>query len=359
MLFSSKGACNVIYKIVIDGEDWYMKCDKSGNPFLQQSYVIPMRASDFEVFASFMLKRISPQNLKNDILDYEFADCLEFGISGCISKSFLKQNENLISFTPMLLVDLYNEKYGTKFKYLDYRDNCVNFASFYNTYYNYGEGFTDRYNGKFKISVQHIVKSMKDFCMEFGYKCNLKKMEIDLEKMVVCDYFISNYDRHAGNICFIIDEHKNLKLAPNFDNSLSNGAIWDFYENTYNINAEKGIFMCTNQDVTLSEDGEKVDFTGNKLYGNKGILPIEIYALTKNSATISEIVNNFLSLDLDECFSDFALEKGIELSWEQKERIATYFNKKREDYLKKINRLNEKIYKRKNKGNIDLNTQYL
>lgn len=330
-----EGACNLIYTVNLNNEEWYLKSDNGDS--------VPMRASDFEVFASFLLKRVLTDKYNKDILDYEYAKVKKSDISGCISKSFLNENDKLLLFISIYTVEIYNKENGTNYKYDDFLKNRDMFESFYYDVYTSKEYAGKRTNMQFNMSVQHIVKSMEDYITQKGLKCNLKKLEFDLEKMVICDYFISNYDRNFCNISFVVNENNELYLSPNFDNGLSNGAIWDCYEERYKKNIKYGHCPLIDSKVTLSTDGETVDFSGNKLFSNKGIMAIEIYEMTKQSPIIKQVVDNFVNCDLEQCFIDFAREKGCELNEEQKERIKLYYNKKREMYLSKVQRLKSKL----------------
>lgn len=334
----SKGPINDIYSIILGNEKWFFKREN------KKTNKLTMSATDFEVFASFLLKRVFTEKYNKCVVNYEYAELKGYVLQGCASKSFLSKKENYIDYLPIFMMDLYNNLTKQNLRYAEY-ENCKVLTNIYFNQWCDAKKDIELREKKFVLSVQTIVQSIEKYAKEMKLKCNVKQLEFDLTKMVISDYFISNSDRNITNITFIITKNKHLELAPIFDNGLSNGILFESAEKRFYDKKQQGDLPRFKPMITLSTDGETVDFENNKLYGNKGVLPLEIYELSKKSPKVKEIVDNFINLNLEKCFDDFAKEKGKVLPDNIKERISIYYNKKREEYLKKVNRLNKKINK--------------
>ena len=89
-------------------------------------------------------------------------------------------------------------------------------------------------------SVEACILACRDFAERFNFTLDEEKMEKDLVKMVVCDFFFSQSDRHDNNIEILFTHDGRMEVAPAFDNGLNLG--FPYFSQLSNLYAEE---KCT------------------------------------------------------------------------------------------------------------------
>ena len=116
-------------------------------------------------------------------------------------------------------------------------------------------------------SVEACLVACKDFAKRFDFKMDAKKMEKDLVKMAICDFFFCQSDRHDNNIEILFTHDGEMEVAPAFDNGLNLG--FPYFTQLSNHYAEEKcsdgkefngaytIFTLRNFDVDMFNDKER------------------------------------------------------------------------------------------------------
>ena len=77
---------------------------------------------------------------------------------------------------------------------------------------------------KYDIDIENLALTLKQFCDEKNYSCDMHRMIFDLYKMLVFDTLTFQEDRHGRNIHFLINKKtKQVRLSPLIDNEFAFG----------------------------------------------------------------------------------------------------------------------------------------
>ena len=292
----------------------------------------PLGIDNFEIFVPYLLNNVVGEKFGCNILHYDYA---EFdGQKGAISKSFLLKGDEFYDSFWIMALNLYNKDCKTNLLLNNLsQEDKEKIEKYYSNHY-----FNNIQN--FPFSVEKLVEDLKDICNQNKWYFDEEQVRKELNILVICDYFIFNYDRNPSNITILVNNNKNVRLAPNYDNGLSLG----------NFDNEIGTKIIRKPFFVINEIGTKNNFAGNKLLEKESILLLDIYELTKTNEEYREIVDSFLNLNIEDVIECFEKDKKKELPKETKEKIIDTYEKQVKKYVdfkikleKKINKTNTPI----------------
>lgn len=306
-----KGGVSKKFCFNIEGKDYFYKenfVDKDG--IIYPNHII-------EVLCSRILEKVGCK----DFVRYDFA---EFnGKFGCVSESFkTKKDIYEIYICDIMLHNFVCKKLDKK---INFDENIRN--EFFDELC---ESLDDDDDSMYGMSIDTILKDLKEFCVNCDLSFDSNQVAGCLEQAIVADYFFFNDDRNWSNILFLIDENRNLTLAPIFDNGMSFGL--QRYLNTASDYMHLG----------FSEIGTKTTLNENNILKNYGLVVADIMQLTQNDSELNQYANNFLRLDIKKEIED--LEKEVDIDEYLKNRIVdlyqlrvNHFNLTKQKIEKRIN----------------------
>ena len=290
-----------------------------------------------EVFSSFFLKNIGC----NNFVPYDFA---ELGDEiGCISPSFIDKN---VKYQPYFLDILTVEFEDQNLIKEDSQLNRMNDSNYINSLFDkFYEQFSDGCTGQYSLSVEFVCEKVTNFCKINNLQCDFLKLKSQLNKLVVYDYFMLNYDRGWQNLTILVKENNKkltFEMAPIYDNGECFGM-----ENFDRLPKDRK-YDENYLAMGLSENGRIYDFSGNKLFENQNLIAVDIAEIAKNDHEIKKIVKNCVNLDITDLIDQFEKQFDIELPENYKEVIINCYNSQ----VKKFKTANANLNKKLNRDNI-------
>ena len=209
------------------------------------------------------------KQLKIPCVEYEYAHLKKS--SGVITYNVLKKNQKIISGQEILL------------------DNEENIFSNY-------------------------VSALFDYMEIYKYNGDIYKLINQIYEIAVFDLLTFQTDRHKTNINFIIEDNKNLKLFPLFDNEYAFGTkVLEEY--TY-FNSEK-ISLTTKQFLRDYNDiAVKICFSIRNYNDYIENVKSAVFLATRQKEYATFLKNTIKNLDIEKCLQTLK-SKGYKFSHEQ------------------------------------------
>lgn len=159
-------------------------------------------------------------------------------------------------------------------------------------------------------SVEACILACRDFAKRFNFTLNEEKMERDLVKMSICDFFFSQSDRHDNNIEILFTHDGEMEVAPAFDNGLNLG--FPYFTQLSNHYAEE---KCTAKDgfngaytIFTLRDIE-VDTINNNVREMQQLADIASYL--KDHPSCIKLVKNIAKIDIAEEIDEMESDCGF------------------------------------------------
>lgn len=179
---------------------------------------------------------------------------------------------------------------------------------------------------------------------------DIKQLRSDLFKMCVVDYFLGQCDRHLDNIEFIFDQNGNMRLAPMFDNGLclsfvytkdqvkkyldldisqkkeyeenknKKKSFWDFFKRKKDLDEVRG-FIGGESLFELSKSNLHSQNSDDRFFNT---LIKEI----KKDDSLGQLVNNFISLDIDKALKTLGFQNDKRLPEDYRELASRIYKNK-------------------------------
>lgn len=327
-IFSADGTSDK-YSAVVNGKNVVFKLD-----YDRPSKGGRIPTSFVEVFVSRILQKVGCKNF----LPYQFAKL--DGEIGCFSENF--KNENFVKelYFMNILCFNYINKQDKKIHCLN--EDILNFELYKEMY-----KVTFYESASYNYSVDFFLEQVQTFCKTYNIYFDQTKIVDCFIEMAVCDYFLSNTDRHSGNISFVLKENnlkeKVLELLPLFDNGMS--------FNVETINLEK-VKEWLYLGISNFPRYEKIQ--NNKILNDYNIVVADTIQIAQNDNYINSLVENFLKLDIEKELEEFCQEQDVECEPLLKNRIVHNYKSRVADYNFVQRSIERKVKKAEQKFN---NTQ--
>ncbi|PLS02456.1 hypothetical protein [Neobacillus cucumis] len=123
-----------------------------------------------------------------------------------------------------------------------------------------------------------------------------EKIKLDIDKMLVFDYLIDNYDRHLRNIEIALLKDGTITIAPIFDNGSSLLANWEFEEDLLDLKENEDLFEQnilhaeTPAKAFANEHAIEIRMVGKEVYNH-----INLNIENKEFKSIIEKYSDYLS----------------------------------------------------------------
>lgn len=314
-----KGGASKKYILNIDDEKYFFKMNYS---IFQQNFI--------EVFTSKLLTKLGVEN----VVDYNFASYQ--GNEGCISKTYKSSDvKSEITFMDILAYNYYFKKTGILAPL-----NKKLESEIYDETWDGLDGFED--DVQYDFSCEQICNEVETFCLNNDIALDKRKLYNRIREVATIDYFIANADRNCSNIAFLIkgeDNNLNCEIAPIFDNGES------FLFNSSDIDNKDFNKILTR--ISVSDVGIHYSLKENKYLKDGNLIIADIFEMTKQNKEIGNLVNKFLSLNIEEEIVQFEIEQGKVFPVEIKEQMVKVFNARINHYKELVSKLNKKIEKEK------------
>lgn len=289
------------YIVEINNQKYLFKLDKTNNNCFKSNI-----CSIGEVFVSYLSK-----NLHFNCVDACFGFHKNLG-EGALIKSYLTND----------IVEKYSCTEISKFR-ICHMDKSVEISDS-----NYFPNKTDDIN-----SLMTTLKTMVKYLDHFVLNPNIEE---ELVSMSLVDYMLSQKDRFARNIEFLITEadnrNKQINLAPMFDN----GMIFKFgYDKDVNLNChflkEKNAqyFKSTVENSVLVPHLYK----GVTIEEENSLIARDLVKYGKKYTKIEGMLQDFISMDIKEVVKDFEEEYNINIQSEYKDTMIDMFEYKQNSLL--------------------------
>ncbi len=281
-----------------------------------------------EVFSYYFLK-----NMNCDFcIPYDFAKYK--GRNGCISPYFVSKDTEQISLRQMIFLK-YKDANSTKLTASNYKPTTEELNEFYGNY------FKKYTHSQYQFSVPTILQYVTEFCDNYKLNVNLQELENKLNKIVIYDYFMLNWDRNWQNIIFLQDKQSNLTLSPLFDHGEC------FMMENFDRLKENYVLDENTLEVGLSTNGELYDFSGNNYFNNQQIIAVDIAELSTKDKEAKNLVDMCLNLDIQQLIENFENDYNLKLPQNYKEVIELCYNLQKEKYISANEKLNKRLKKSK------------
>ncbi len=322
--------------VMIDGKKYLFKYNYSAidgeakQQYFEENFsedIVELNGDVSEVFSYFFLKRVNCDYC----LPYDFAKYK--GRDGCISPYFVDENSKQITLLNILMLKDKGEKLG-KLLPLDYEIKQDDVLSFLN------EFIKNSHSQQYTHSTTSILEHVGEFCKTYNLNCDFKLLERQINKMVIYDFFMFNFDRNWNNIVFIVDGKGNLKLSPLFDHGEC------FLMENFDRSEQDYDWDGGSLEVGITENGRLNAFENNKYFNGQNIIATDIAELAKTDCDYKQTLENCLNIDLPQTLADFEKQYKLILPPNYKNIITACYNMRRDKYIE----ANKKLEKRINKA---------
>ncbi len=295
-----------------------------------------------EVLSTYFFKKIGYDNY----VDYKMVRIGQ-DVQGVISQSYNTKDvvaEN--KFAEILTLFLYQNKYG-------------------NSYYDITKKFTVKQLqkasagmdilsvGEYYNSIEFINSILISVCFRCGIKLNVDKLEDDLYKNAIIDFFMSDGDRHIYNLVFLFkkDESGSLycELAPSFDHGCAFGIRTYWLETSKAMIPQPASFYYPAIGISLKSQTFSVgddNFYSNEIFEGGGLFVYELLKHIKKNPKMKELFDKCREVDMEEVIAEFNKKEPVKIGEQLSEYIVDNF-KERLKQVERIEKYMERAEKKK------------
>ena len=270
-----------------------------------------------EVLSVYFFKKVGYKNFVN----YELAQDGNSAI-GVICESFI--SDDVIcekNFAELMTLYLYQQKYGKKYditsKFTEKQLEKVE------------HGLDAIIRGENYNSIEFAIDIVKRVCKSCGVAFDEHKVEKDLLKMSILDFFMSDCDRHSYNLEFLFKKNGDkiyCELTPSFDHGCAFGIrnywldiskgmlpnIASYYYPAIGISKHSQIYRVENDEIV--EDG--------------GLFVRELMQKIEKDRELSDLFKRCREVDIQECIKDFNEKESAKISEMLAEHIIQTYNQR-------------------------------
>ncbi len=304
------GGTSKVFKIKYKDDLYFFKKNYERNDservtkYFEQQFeesVNELCADVVEVFSYYFLKEIGI----DFCVPYKLAALN--GANGCLSKSFIEDNEDMIS-----IVDIMNLNYLSSTGHdveFNYKPITSEFEEFYKSYKDEQKKKGIPYN----LAIEDIIVDLSQFAKTYKFSFNENEIKKQLQMIMLLDYFMCNGDRNWSNVKFVFDEgSKILRLAPIFDNG-------DCFQ------MEQMVSKKHDEDQVFFHLGSVGRLENNTLSNNECVAK-QIFAMCKQNSEMNNLLHKCLSLNIFHLIAEVEKIEDFKFTKRQKDVLEKAYS---------------------------------